>query len=528
MSETTSSGPSPATAGDGAGEILDTIVDDPFPESSPTGFGKHGRLPATAGPDESARGGPWWAPGVVAPSREDPVARAASEVAGGPAGSRLAGATGIWRAVSVLVLFATAMAGLALVEKQHCRVEGWGAPDAYWHACYSDLPALYSAAALGADNRPALREVASAAHGQPPLVGAVMWFLSAGIDGGAESAPLTFFDLSVFFLSLCLLLAVALIAMTSGRRPWDAAHLALAPILITVAFLNYELLAVALLAGALLAWGRSRPLVAGVLLGLAAACRPVYLVVLVAVLALAARSGRWRAPMLLSAGSLAVWMGTRYLLLPGLTAGLVPAWETWRMSGTGYGSMWMIPSLVIRSRPAGAGWWFTGTGPSPTTATTLALLVLGAVVLLVVLLAMTAPRRPRLAHLGLILVVGVLLSSKSLPPQASLLVLPFLALSGFRWRVHLVWALAEVSYFVGVWMHIAAASDAAKGLPAWAYLVLLVGRLVALGWLAVQAVRAIREPELDPVRNPVEGVAGDDPLGGDLDRAPDALVVRFA
>jgi hypothetical protein len=429
--------------------------------------------------------------------------------------------------VSVLILFALAMACLALVEKQHCRVEGWGAPDDYWHACYSDLPAIYSGSSLGGDQRPALRDVATTAQGQPPLAAVAMWFTSIGIDGRIDTAARRFFDVSVLLLTFCLFVGVAALAFTAGRRPWDAAHLALAPILVTVSFLNYDLLAVALLALSLLAWSRERPVVAGVFLALAVGCRPIYLVVLVAVLVLAARSGRWRGPLTLSAVTLGLWFAFRLALLPGATGGLIASWKAWRAASTGYGSVWMVPNLLAASRPTNSRWWFRGDGLSPTTVTTLALVTLVLVLVATALLAMTAPRRPRLAHLCLILVVGVLLVSKSLPPQASLLLLPFLALAGFRWRDHLVWALAEVLYFVGVWMYIAASSDPNKGLPAWTYLVLLLGRVAALVWLAVQAARAIRNPGLDPVRTPVEGPATDDPHGGPLDGAPDALVVRL-
>ena len=41
------------------------------------------------------------------------------------------------------------------------------------------------------------------------------------------------------------------------------------------------------------------------------------------------------------------------------------------------------------------------------------------------------------------------------------------------------------------------------------------------------AVRAARNPLIDPVRSPVEGIGDDDPLAGGLDEAPDALVVRI-
>jgi hypothetical protein len=88
---------------------------------------------------------------------------------------------------------------------------------------------------------------------------------------------------------------------------------------------------------------------------------------------------------------------------------------------------------------------------------------------------MTASRRPRLAHLGLLLVIGVF-AGQQVVAAAGLTV--GAAVPGpVRAPVadHLVGALAEIGYFVGVWMYIAAISDPGKGLPAWTYLVLLLG-----------------------------------------------------
>ncbi len=124
----------------------------------------------------------------------------------------------------------------------------------------------------------------------------------------------------MLLLTFCLFLAVVAVSLTAGRRPWDAAHLALAPILVTVSFLNYDLLAIALLAVALLAWSRRHPVWAGMSLALAVGTRPVYLVLLVAVLALAARTGRWRHPLLLTATTLGLGWRCDWCCCPGSPA----------------------------------------------------------------------------------------------------------------------------------------------------------------------------------------------------------------
>src|SRR4051794_4979726 len=135
--------------------------------------------------DGDAIGGRWPSDDLVtgtvySPSRHDPVVRAASTVIGGPAGRRLASATGFWRAIPVLVLLAAAMLSFGLIQKEHCRAEGWSSPDQFWHACYSDIPVLYGSSSLGAADRTGLVEsLGQGGLGQPPVAGALMWVTAA-------------------------------------------------------------------------------------------------------------------------------------------------------------------------------------------------------------------------------------------------------------------------------------------------------------------------------------------------------------
>jgi uncharacterized membrane protein len=344
-----------------------------------------------------------------------------------------------------------------------------------------------------------------------------MWAVSAVVSGGqSQQAPRAFFDLSAAALTIALVVAVAAVAFAAGRRrSWDAAHVALAPVLVTAGLLSYELLAVALVATALLAWSRGRALTAGLLLGAAVCAAPAAAVLVVPVLALGLRAHALRPAAVLAVTTGAVWVGVRLLVYPNLDGGIPGTWAAWRDASPGYGSLWLVPSLVEQSRPPHVPFWFGVHALGATGATTGTLLGLGAVVLATFALAFTTRRRPRLAHLALFAVAGCLIVLKSLPVQSSLLLLPLVALAGLRWRDHLLWATTELAHFVGVWLFIAAASAPNRGLPAGFYLVLLLARLVGIGWLAAQAWRQAANPGLDRVRTPVDGAEGeDDPLAG--------------
>jgi uncharacterized membrane protein len=465
--------------------------------------------------------------GTVAPSREDPLVARLSAVAGGPGGARVRpGRHGWWTAVRVLVLVAMVTLSLGVVEKQHCRAEGWSTPDQFFHACYSDLPVVYESSGL-ADGRPPYTGDAGFLN-QPVLTGVTLWAVAGLVpDGSAVERGRWYFDISTVLVAVLLVALVALTVAGAGRRrPWDAALVAASPLVALSGLVSLDLLGVTLAAAGLLAWGRSRPVLAGVLLGLATTAR-TYPVVLVLVLGLlAARSGRW-APWWRTVAAAAATLLA--VLLPwALTSwdGVTAAYRAWAAGGAGYGSLWLLPqTLLAEPRPR----WLTRLGVHPFTispgvVTTLA--VLGVVLALAVglSLALGAERRPRVAQLAFVVVAVVLLTSKAWPVQASLWLLPLAALARPRWRDHLVWVGAEAVYFVAVWLYIAAGTTADRGLPAAWYGLFLLVRMAGLLWLVGCVVRDVLRPEADLVRASGE----DDPLGGPVADTEDALVVRFA
>ena len=497
---------------------------------------RHGVIDEMSGDDEVPdNGGPVEdvdRPVVHSPSRYDPVARAASALVGGPAGRRLASRVGFWGAVPVLVLLAGLSMAIGVVQKEHCRAQGWSAPDHFWHACYSDIAVVYGSADLGADDRGSLTDsLAPGGSGQSPVTGTLMWLTSGLVPADGDDAARQFFDLSAVLLTLLLCVAVAALTITARGRPWDAAHLALSPVLVTAGLVSYQLLAVALLAAALLALVRGRGLLGGVLAGLAVAAGPQVAVVVVAVAVLSFRRLRSGIGATFAGTALATWLILRILLLPGATGRLRESVEAWIDSTPSYGSSWLLPQLLAASTPdqpdslAGRvvvglfGWIFRLGSLSGTTSAFLALVLLAALAMAVTRYTLVEDPAPeadvdapvrspelegvderalfvtaRVAPLALALTAAVLIASKSLPLQASLLLLPLIALSGLRWRDHLIWAAAEVAYFVAIWLYIAGESNASRGLPASFYLVFLFLRVAAIAWIGFQGVRAFRRP----------------------------------
>ena len=156
--------------------------------------------------------------------------------------------------------------------------------------------------------------------------------------------------------------------------------------------------------------------------------------------------------------------------------------------------------------------------------TTLA--VLGWVLALAVgaVLALTPQRRPAVAEVSLVMLAIVLVTGTTLTPQASLWLLPLVALVGLRWRDHLIWAGVEAAYFVAVWLYIAGLTTPDRGLPA--------ARLRRVPPRAGGGGRLPRGPGLAAgglPRSGLDGVRPDevDELAGPMAAAPDRFLVRL-
>jgi hypothetical protein len=473
------------------------------------------------------------APESVAPTRTDPVAAAASQVIGGPIGryAALAGHTarsGWQPAAAVLMGLSSLTVALGVLQKAHCFGKGWQTPDQYWHACYSDLPLVYVQSNLGQamPYRPG-----SPPLDQPLISGLVMWLVGLVVpDGSALVQQQWYFALWAVLVTVMAMILVALTAASVPADPWRAAHVALSPVLVVAGLVSVDLLGVLLASVALLAWGRGKIPLAGVFFGLAISARTYPLVLLVAIGLLAVRSGKVEVWMRLAGTALATWLAVSLPWLVMNADALLSAYRTWWRSGAGYGSAWIVPSLLGHGLPQG-------------TVTALAILGWLAALAVGAFFALGLDRRPTVAEISLVMLVIVLVTGKSVPPQAGLWLLPLIALAGLKWRDHLIWAGFEVTYFVAVWLYLAGLSKPDRGLPVRFYCVLLALRLAAMLFLLVQVWRVARSrtpldsqpPDSQPPDSvgpesvPVVLAEGEvDPLAGPMAGAPDQVLVRLS
>ncbi|MFF1403079.1 glycosyltransferase family 87 protein [Streptomyces sp. NPDC058294] len=463
----------------------------------------------------------------VQPTREDEVAAAGSELIGGPLGQRVLSGTSWWTPVRIVVLVAIGMFALGLVQKAPCYHSAWffGASSQYTHACYSDIPHLYQGRGF-ADHLVPYFDKLPGDMGYleyPVLTGLFMEVASwlTPHSGSIQHQEQWYWFVNAGMLMVCAAVVAVCVARTHRRRPWDGLLVALSPAFALTATINWDLLAVALTAAAMLMWSRGRALAFGVLLGLATAAKLYPVLLLGPLLVLCWRAGRWRQFGQAVAGAVVSWLVVDLPVMLTHDASGFHIREGWAKfytfseeRGVDFGSFWLI--------------WSQNSSNPPTTS-----FVNSAAMVLVVLcflgvaaLAFTAPRRPRFAQLAFLMVAAFVLTNKVYSPQYVLWLVPLAVLARPRWRDFLVWQACEVAYFLGIWLYLAytTSGDAHKGLPTQGYHWAIVVHLLGTLYLCAVVVRDILMPERDVVRR----AGDDDPSGGVLDGAEDAFVFGAA
>ncbi|MEU1723825.1 glycosyltransferase 87 family protein [Nonomuraea sp. NPDC005692] len=424
------------------------------------------------------------------------------------------------RAVPYLPLGLIAALGAVLgyVVRLPCRTGGWNDQvQTYTNFCYTDIYPLYFDRQLATQN-PYFADVPFDKQVEYPVVlGEVMQviaWISRKLELDQVAQAVRFYDLTVLLLGICLVAGVLLMAAVAGpTRRWDALWYAISPAVILAAYINWDLVAGALSMGMLLAWARRRQVLAGVLLGLAIATKFYPLMFLGALFLLTLRTARWR-PFLVTLGSAAAaWLVVNVPFM-------VFAWDGWRrfyVFSQERGIDWGSPWLFFQRK----GWGILGEGDVSTLGmVTLAVLCLG-----IAVLALTAPRRPRLAQLCFLALAAFMMTNKVWSPQFVLWLVPFAVLARPRWKPLALWQLAEVWYFAAIWLYLLAQSPLSRddlGIGDDTYFTAVWGRVITIGIMMAFVVRDILRPERDVVRQ--AGV--DDQAGGVFDDAPDRFVLK--
>lgn len=422
---------------------------------------------------------------------------------------RLAVAAG---SVTALVIATLIGGALTFLHQDACRAGAFNATllSPLQAHCYSDIDALYPYYGLVHGNIPYLDSPVD----YPVLIGAAMQAASWAVHSvaGTLARERAFYDVTTAGLVLFAIAGVLATACLAGRsRRWTALLVALSPGLIVAAFINWDLMAMALTAVAMAAWARRRGVLAGVLLGLAVATKFYPLFLLGALFLLCLRAGRLRAFWVTAAAATAAWLAVN------LPVAIVAFhnWSTFYWQNTArpgdWGSIWYAAGVK--------GWYLN---PAEINMLSAALILLGFT--LIAWLVLAAPRRPRVPQVFFLVLAVFLLPGKVWSPQYVIWLVPLVVLARPRLWAYLLWQAAEVAYVFAIWPYlITAGYGRPGGIGDGLYLTALAGRFLAVALLGALVVRDIVRPQADLVRRDGD----DDPAGGVLDGAPDAITLRL-
>jgi hypothetical protein len=111
---------------------------------------------------------------------------------------------------------------LSFLKFNHCRLNNWASPDNYIHACYTDIPALFSERGLDTHIFPYLSTTNSIEY--PPIIGLGNWLISF-ITPTVDSHR-WFFDLNILLITI-LFFGCALVVRK--MQPQFTYHICLCP-----------------------------------------------------------------------------------------------------------------------------------------------------------------------------------------------------------------------------------------------------------------------------------------------------------
>ncbi|WP_222854250.1 glycosyltransferase family 87 protein [Fodinicola acaciae] len=467
-------------------------------------------------------------PATDAPSRTDGFVRGLSQLIGGPLGRHAGSSAGnparFWTPMRVVLAITLGVLALSWLQKEPCADGRWVNNNQYTRACYTDVLALYGAEGLDKRRIPYVEKRTDDPSDPlqyveyPVLTGAMMliaalpvWLVAALVPGVPEFS--LFYQVNVLLLTVLAVLAVWAVVRMRQHRPFDAAMLAAAPAMVFTAFVNWDMLAIALCTLALYAWAKRHPAWAGVLLGLAAAAKFYPLFILGPLFLLCLRR-RQIMPFLSTAGAaVTAWVVVN---LPVVVLAGVPAWsQFYRFSSqraVDWGTFWYV----------GANLTGPGSGPLSGLANDVSTLnlVTGALFALwcigVAALIFTAPVPPRLTQLAFLVVAGFLLTGKVWSQQYVLWLIPLLVLARPKWGAFLIWQLSEFGYFLAFYQTLIRASNGKTAMPESLFVLASVARWASVLLLCGLVVLEIYEPWRDAVRtsrhpDPDGGVLNDDP-----------------
>lgn len=394
---------------------------------------------------------------------------------------------GVWIGLGTFVSMA-----LTLLQADYCRKTNWASPGQFVHVCYSDISSNTFGAKLFEAPFPLFSSFATSINGaamkQTPGTSVLMW-ASAKMSKD-EPVLAHVYDLSALVIAAALAVTGVCVAKMRNGSLADASLIVLSPVIIAASMISFDLVGVALAVAGVAAVFAGRQILAGVCWFVAALVTVPMILVPLAALALSLNAVKKFAYTIASAVALSAFAVFHFVWSLIAPAPFAASWDSWINPQIGYGSIMKAWSGWMSAQGSKASL------PDSTQAGIMAWVVLTLCWIAVGVWAATASKPPHLPLVVLLMMVPVVAFWLAVPVQASLWLLPWIALSVRRWNIMLLWGLAEVAYAVVTWQHIYAGATmpqdskvrkAAYGANAELYAAatfLRVSAALAVAWVA--------------------------------------------
>ena len=354
------------------------------------------------------------------------------------------------------------LAGLiSFLKFNHCRVNDWASPDNYTHACYTDIPALFSERGLNTNTFPYLSSTNSIEY--PPVIGLGNWLIS--FITPSENSFRTFFDINALIILVLFFISAIIVRKIAPTYQY---LFPLAPAVIASLFINWDMWAVVSTLLAIYYFDKKKYEASGIWLGISIATKFFPIVLLLPVAIIFYRSSQ-------------IQLFYRYLFTTAIFWGAINIpialthfdgwWRFFKLNlerGADFGSIWYALSLLDIKIP-----YLDLIYPLLSI-----VLFIGLAIYLLKL-----PSTPNLAAIALFALVIFTTAGKVYSPQYILWLTP-LAVIALQNSKQLItfwfWQATEITYHLAIWQYLALFSDAQFGLPAGGYALATIIRVIGM------------------------------------------------
>ena len=359
----------------------------------------------------------------------------------------------------IAAVFTSAL--LSFLKFNHCRLNDWTSPDNYIHACYTDIPALFSERGLDTNTFPFSSATNSIEY--PPIIGLGNWLISF-ITPNTNSHR-WFFDINILLITI-LFFGCALIVRK--MQPQLTYLFIFAPAVIASLFINWDIWAVVTALLAIYYFDQKKYEPSAIWLGVSIATKFFPIVLLLPIAVIFYRNKKVRELFRYLSTTFIIWAAFN---LPIMLTYFDGWWRFYKLNlerSADFGSIWYGLSLLNIDSPS--------------------LNLIYPVISIGLFAGFTfylirLKKTPKLAQVALFAVVIFTTVGKVYSPQFVLWLTPLavIALTNSRQQITFwLWQATEIIYHLAIWQYLALFTGAQFGLPAGGYVISIALRVVGI------------------------------------------------